>query len=60
MSNPLEAAIRAACQYMGANPDSWEGFRGVGKVAADAFLAALPMHPEERDEWRLYIDSLNP
>jgi hypothetical protein len=40
--NPLEAAIRAACAHLGADPETWRGFEGVGQAALDGLLSALP------------------
>lgn len=40
--NPVEAAIRAACHAMGADPNTWRGFEEIGRTAIDAFIAALP------------------
>jgi len=40
--SPLESAIRALCRYLGADPETWEGFRDAGHVAASAFVDALP------------------
>jgi len=55
---PLEAAIRAACRFMGTDPDTWEGFREVGQVAAEAFVDAFP--PEMRAAIRRYLDNKEP
>lgn len=40
--NPLEAAIRAVCQDIGADPENWRAFEGIGRVALNALIAALP------------------
>lgn len=39
---PLEAAIRAACAHMGADPESWRGFERIGLAAVAALIDALP------------------
>lgn len=40
--NPVEAAIRAVCRELGADPDTWRGFEEVGRAALDGFISALP------------------
>lgn len=44
--NPVEAAIRAACHFMGVSPDNadggWRNFVDVGWHSAKAFVEALP------------------
>lgn len=45
--DPLEAAIRAACQEIGASPHEWEGFAGIGRAALRGLLEALPHDPAE-------------
>lgn len=40
--DPVEAGVRAACAFMGADPETWEGFRDLGLHAARAFVDALP------------------
>lgn len=40
--SPLEAAIRAVCAELGAHPDTWEGFKEVGRAGLAAFVSALP------------------
>lgn len=52
--SPLEAAIRAACAFMGADPAAWENFKDVGQVAAEAFVDAFD--PELRVVVRRYLD----
>jgi hypothetical protein len=52
--SPLEAAIRAVCAELGASPDTWEGFKEIGRVAASAFVAALPA--EIGDEVRKILE----
>lgn len=51
--NPLEVAIRAACAYLGANPDSWRGFEGAGRAAIEGLLSALP--PDLASALRLHL-----
>lgn len=57
--SPLELAIRAACRFMGVDPDSpegaWKNFHDVGKAAAEAFVDALP--PELRLLVRRHLDN---
>jgi hypothetical protein len=40
--SPLEAAIRAVCRHIGADPETWRGFESIGLVALKALLEALP------------------
>lgn len=52
--NPLEAAVRAVCAELGAAPDTWEGFKEVGRAGLAAFVAALP--PEIGAEIRKHVE----
>jgi hypothetical protein len=40
--SPLEAAIRAVCRDIGANPDEWRGFLTIAVVGLTAFAEAVP------------------
>lgn len=40
--SPVEAAIRAVCTAMGADPDTWRGFEEIGRVGVEAFINTLP------------------
>jgi hypothetical protein len=39
---PLEAAVRAVCRHIGTDPEGWEHFAEIGRVALGALLEALP------------------
>lgn len=51
--SPLEAAIRAVCEQLGAHPDTWRGFEEVGRAGLKAFVEALP--PEIAAEIRKHV-----
>lgn len=38
----LEISVRAVCREIGVDPDDWHAFAGLGNVALDAFIEALP------------------
>jgi hypothetical protein len=50
---PMEAAIRAVCRHIGADPDTWRGFEGIGRVALEALFETLPT--ELAEQLRLHV-----
>lgn len=52
--SPLEAAIRAVCSYIGADPNNWAGFEGIGRVALKALIEAMP--PDAAETLRHHLD----
>lgn len=46
--SPLEAAIRAACEFIGADPETWRGFEALGLAALEGLIGALPDDLAER------------